>query len=78
MMKGLVYIQKNYHIEDLKNFTKGVIEQCRVKDLVEAKWINPRRDTTQVFMITFMNDKLAEFIRSPGKVERIKVYEYKV
>ena len=55
--KGLVYIQ-NYHIEDLKSFTEGVYEQCRVKELVEAKWIKHRRETTQVFMITFKNDKL--------------------
>ena len=74
--KGLANIQ-NYHIEDLKSFTGGVNEQCRVKELVESKWIKPRRETTQVFMITFMNDKLPEFNRIPGEAERIKVYEYK-
>ena len=40
--KGLVCIH-NCHIKDLKNFTEGVNEQCRVKELVEAKWIKPRR-----------------------------------
>ena len=40
--KGLEYIQ-NYYIEDLKSFTDGVNEQCSVKELVEAKWIKPRR-----------------------------------
>ena len=74
--KGLVYIQ-NYHIEDLESFALGVKEQCRVKELVEAKWIMPRRETTQVFMIILMNDKLPEFIRIPGEAERTKVYEYK-
>ena len=74
--KGHVYIQ-NCHIEDLKSFTEGVNEQCRVKELVEAKWIKPRREITQLFMITFMNDKLPEFIRIPGEAEQTKVCEYK-
>ena len=39
---------------------------------MEANWIKPRRETTQVFMITSMNDKLPEFLE-----KRTKVYEYK-
>ena len=46
-----------------------------VKELVQAKWIKPRRETTQVFMIRFMNNKLPEFIRIPGEAVRTKVYE---
>ena len=37
--KGIEYIQ-NYYVEDLPD---GVNEQCRVMELVEAKWIKPRR-----------------------------------
>ena len=48
-----------------------------VKELMEAKWIKPRRETTQVFMITFMNNKLPEFIRIPGEAVGTQVYEYK-
>ena len=74
--KGLVFIQ-NYHISDISSFTSGIDEQCRVKEVEEATWVKPRRETTQVLLISFKSDKLTEFIRIPGEAERTRVYEYK-
>ena len=61
----------------MASFTEGINNQCRVKELVEAKWVKARRETTQVFMITFKSDKLPEYIRIHGEADRTRVYEYK-
>ena len=45
---------------------------------MEAKWIKPRRETTQVFMITFMNEKLPEFISIPGEASELKYMNTKI
>ena len=49
---GLVFIQ-NYHITDLESFTAGVNEQCSVREIVKTDWIRPRKQNTEVYMITF-------------------------
>ena len=74
--KGLVFIQ-NYHISHISSFTAGIDEQCRVKEVVEATWVKPRRETTQVFLISFKSDKRPEFVRIPGEAMRTRVYKYK-
>ena len=63
----------NCSIEDLKSFTEGVNEQCRVEELVVATWIKPRREATQVFMISFMSDKLPEFLEKLNKLKCMNI-----
>ena len=65
--KGLVF-EQNYHISDISSFTASIDEQCTVKEVVEATWVKLRRETTQVFLISFKSDKLSEFIRIPGDI----------
>ena len=62
--KELMYI-RDFDIENMSSFQKGMNIKYKVSEVVRAKWIKPTSENHSAWLITFNSDTLTETINIP-------------
>ena len=73
--KGLIYIHE-FNIENIETFKNELQEEYSVANVELATFIKARNKETKVFILTFEQDVLPEYIYVPGERADTKVYSF--